>query len=1468
MAQEVVSRLDHLIPPSPEAAALARAGSVEVSLYTGTPSVRIPLWTLKGDVVSLPVYLSYHSNGMKVGEIPGWTGLGWTLHAGGVITRTVRGRADDLPKGYLATGRNFLHLLPYVKHPFNVWEPAGSTVDEKYEMLHEAATGLIDLEPDLFSYNFNGHSGQFILDTAGRPVLLSPEDLEITYSRDPGGNILRWKIIDDRGVTFLFGGEEAAEKTSYFTANGSPSQEFYSAWHVAEITSPNGEDHFFFHYDQRSEERRYPVTLKKVGDEYPSWDDLYKYSSTTILEKYPREIIQDFGDRALSIVFIPQVLEQFPGGTITALRQVVVNHPYGDGLDRNFFFDYSFFPSTGCGTAQDYLRPCKRLRLDKITEQAGKVRKPPYMFFYDEQPLPPRGSFAKDLWGFYNGRDNESPVPAITVENSHDISATIPPTGWSGACNYDWFLQAHLNLHYAVDKVWQLPGADRRPDTVKVQAGLLKRIVYPTGGTTLLEYEPNKVGYIMVPPEEKKVMIEDTMMAPNSIKFTLAFDQEVRLVPVFYRKQEGIDILPYCYLQIVKHNISFDEEKDSTVFFLSYHKIQQQGGKDAEFHIRLPQGSYKLLAASDVNHSIVRGYLYYRDHRPEDRIYRIYSNDYKKVKVQAGFPHFPDDSSYTIMKDFDLGSEDDPIVHFSWYFRSDVAPNLISTATLENPFTVVQLQDLASGEVILEHFFPVHDSVPYNRTEGYYWSGEELRRLHPGHYRVIFRPRISLEAGYLSVVYNKTVRTHPWVVTGGVRLKKKVELNPDNDTVMIKAYSYQTVDEKGDPWSSGVLMRVPLFWDMPEDFYYLGNNFSYDPQYFPLSVYSLARVENPVTMGNHLGYAEVTVKIPGNGRTESLFLSPIDYPDISQLHFPFAPATSFDWKRGLLKERFVFGENGRLREHTVTGYNVLHDSAYSMGMPSVKVVQKDAKNIYTCRYTVSLNRAGWNHPLRRDHWRYDTAGEHAFHTLETYDYSPTHHRRQRQITFSSDSVPLTKRLFYPADRPAEEPGIQVLLDKHITGIVVQEEEMVDSVPVKGYRISYGLHGNLAVPDSVEVLEGDAYRARTFFDRYDGQGRLLQYHRSGDVYHAINRDLWGHPVIMADNAVYDASGHYPSSALVTRYSYDPLFGVRSVEDANGNVTRYEYDPLGRLTLVRDPQGRIVKKVKYRYLTYHGDTTRPVYSEGTDRPSEPADTVIVPREDPVLHCPVTLTVGGGSLGTGAAWHWYRDGCAVTPAGTGNAITVYPAGRESYFVRAEGKVNKTVCKSITLVPVDPSFFPDRDTLTVRAGGTDQAEVILSGYTGCDPWQASADVDWIGVEKHGEDELLVTVAPNKGSASRSGTIRLEDPRTAQEIIVVQNGTDDEQLTLDLEVTPLFVTPGDEVTVTATAGQGTAPYSWVWEKKAAGEESWSLIRKDSSDMATDQVTLTVGSMELYVRCTVTSGGRTVSETAVIHPAE
>lgn len=61
--------------------------------------------------------------------------------------------------------------------------------------------------------------------------------------------------------------------------------------------------------------------------------------------------------------------------------------------------------------------------------------------------------------------------------------------------------------------------------------------------------------------------------------------------------------------------------------------------------------------------------------------------------------------------------------------------------------------------------------------------------------------------------------------------------------------------------------------------------------------------------------------------------------------------------------------------------------------------------------------------------------------------------------------------------------------------------------------------------------------------------------------------------------------------------------------------------------------------------------------------------------------SLTVNGGSLGTGAAWNWYSGSCGGTAEGTGTSINVSPSSNTTYYVRAEGTCNTTSCVSSSI-------------------------------------------------------------------------------------------------------------------------------------------------------------------------------------------
>lgn len=100
---------------------------------------------------------------------------------------------------------------------------------------------------------------------------------------------------------------------------------------------------------------------------------------------------------------------------------------------------------------------------------------------------------------------------------------------------------------------------------------------------------------------------------------------------------------------------------------------------------------------------------------------------------------------------------------------------------------------------------------------------------------------------------------------------------------------------------------------------------------------------------------------------------------------------------------------------------------------------------------------------------------------------------------------------------------------------------------------------------------------------------------------------------------------------------------------------------------------------------------------------APTSATASPDTTCGGPTTLTVVGGTLGSGASWKWYSASCGGAPEGTGATLTVSPTATTTYFVRAEGPCNTTTCASV-LVTVNPVPF---------AIATPASQTICSGDT-----------------------------------------------------------------------------------------------------------------------------------------------------------
>ncbi|MEX0289160.1 MAG: hypothetical protein AB3N14_08600, partial [Flavobacteriaceae bacterium] len=250
MAQE--QQLPNLTPPSPTVANLMSFEEVPVDYYTGQPDISIPLFSKKlQSGLDFNVALKYHTSGVKIDNVSGWTGTGWSLFAGGSISRTVRGVPDEFEKGPgIKTGVlhnpdfwDYDNLSAYDKAEFN-WNAIGTSTD------------LFDTQLDLYQFNVNGISGRFVivLESGGlEPKLLTRNQnvlITINYNASTY-EVNSFEITDPYGNKYFF---DEIESTTSEPVSGSIAQgngvgniptgtgSVYtnnSSWHLTQVKTSN-----------------------------------------------------------------------------------------------------------------------------------------------------------------------------------------------------------------------------------------------------------------------------------------------------------------------------------------------------------------------------------------------------------------------------------------------------------------------------------------------------------------------------------------------------------------------------------------------------------------------------------------------------------------------------------------------------------------------------------------------------------------------------------------------------------------------------------------------------------------------------------------------------------------------------------------------------------------------------------------------------------------------------------------------------------------------------------------------------------------------------------------------------------------------------------------------------------------------------------------------------------------------------
>ncbi len=283
--------------PSPNAASLGQYGEANVSLFTGTANINIPIYEINEGNIKVPISLSYLANGVRPDQHPGWVGMNWSLNAGGMITRIVKGAPDELywKEEILAFIDNSQWEGNYqIGINYHLDQLAGSDWNSsaKVDVLAKN-TSWYETEPDEFIFNFGGYSGKFYINQDKYAVVSDPSirvEVEDTmmliqypsyiinnYIGGAGASfdeyeykIRGFRITTPDGTAYEFGlwnRPQTANQPIEFSLDFFQQFDFndiWDSWYLASIKSPEG---------------------RRVDFQYTAGDPIASFGQTTAMNK-------------------------------------------------------------------------------------------------------------------------------------------------------------------------------------------------------------------------------------------------------------------------------------------------------------------------------------------------------------------------------------------------------------------------------------------------------------------------------------------------------------------------------------------------------------------------------------------------------------------------------------------------------------------------------------------------------------------------------------------------------------------------------------------------------------------------------------------------------------------------------------------------------------------------------------------------------------------------------------------------------------------------------------------------------------------------------------------------------------------------------------------------------------------------------------------------------------------------------
>lgn len=1102
--------VEELIPPSPEAFNFSTYGNLPLNGSTGGFNYSVPICTVKSGDITLPISVNYFSNGARVDELAGIVGINWSLNAGGVVSRVIKDYPDELGyRWYPALQDDPLQNPDMVIKIANTKPSQGGTA--------------YDGEQDWFSFNVNGISGSFFFDENLNPHVLSESRVKISY--ELSGQFTKFTLIDESGFKYIFGGSSNFIESNFLLnqCDDYPNGQYNTSWFLQEIVSPKNNS-ITFTYANNEIYYLTDLTINTTisGDCQGVYHSSYKgclsssyfqskvlssihFKNNSVNFEYDANRI-DGGGKKLSVIKVKHnsaLINQIEFGyNMVGVRST----PYNSGLDI----------LSEPGLEPDHLK--HRLFLKEILFKGNlqTLNNKKYLFeYYEEEQLPMRLSYSKDKFGYNNGSTNSSPFSS-ELKSYEDLISKVPG---SFIGNFS---------------------ANKAVNTNKVYYGMLKKITYPTGGSTMVEYEANSDTVVTeqnLDNTESMILVKycDMPDVINSFEFVsngnpinfeaFADYQGFSCDQAAYFDKYSIKIYKDSQLVFDQYvSYGFELETDKT----KQCKSSWSGSYNFEPICTVAGSTYKVSMTLDADSNAVYGNV------------KIF---YNKELSLVSTTKYSGGARVKRIVDYTGGNEYNG--RNFYYNKLEEFPS--TNTTLRNYYepilsksSTVSIWCPILTDPYLKCFQYGEKAITIYQISTNAFNSSYLNRQGSSYYVVteIFdsngKKNGALEREFIPSTSSIGRMIKGWQVYGvppsnnGDMYKDKIRVenlyDVDNDLISKKRYHYTTVE---DNYLTATVARKN--WVHPADPEYLEDT-SQDvcaSKPDPLINYSVWVYEN------HFG----VVKLDTIVKTD--YMDNGDVENITSYTYGTAPYY-------LLKSSSTTNSLGEIIKSEFTYPTDL------IGVEQTPYMQELVNGNRISEPVITKTFKG-NSKLSQKHFKYGQSSSTGNLLIPT----EIHFRKgDLDININTD----------------EDRKLQLLnFDSYGNILEYKQEDGLHICYIWGYNQEY----------PIAKIENATY------SQVSGQVSNLQSLSNSDNNRTIDlRDSNGDIYSYSGNegllreALNTLRNSLPNAQLTT-YTYDPLVGVTSITDAKGYTTYYEYDDFNRLKQVIDVAGHILSENEYNY-----------------------------------------------------------------------------------------------------------------------------------------------------------------------------------------------------------------------------------------------------------------------------------------------